>query len=588
MCDRICAKLLLLVSVVFVAAPLCAAQPTPAPRPTPTSNSLPVVSPDGSLIAFTSNRSGTSDVYVIAVDGSGERRLTETAEVEGNLAWSRNGKVLFAIFKDEVSRLYEIDPVSRNQRELAQVPGRGPTLSHDGKRLVYMAGTWTATRLMVAGGDGTNPRQINDGSSIAWNNHWSPNGKRIAFTGRDDPKSELAVFVVNADGSSMRHLTRIPPEEGGGQWPVWSPDGRRLAIQVNSRTQKGSAHIWIVEAATGAAHKIGTHSEAYLDETPSWFPDGKRIAFQSNRTGKMEVWVMSDDGSGARQITGKPSAPGQEADRYATLPVACRNGKRIFFTSERDGRPQLYSMKSDGSDERRVTDLKSIDIAPDCGRNTEAVLFLFLSSENSPAGISLIRPDGAARRALPTDKDVRWPRLSPDGKRVVFTAKNDAGASTIFTMNIDGAVVRPFPSGLEQAWDPAWAPDGRQLAFAAYPDDFKHLDTMMSEVFVSDSDGQHRRLLARVPGLLQLPRWSFDGKYLAYQTHAGGSDANVVVIDVASGEVKTVTHHDRPYLDEAPAWLPDGRLLFQSNRTGRFEVWVMNADGSGQRQLTGR
>jgi Tol biopolymer transport system component len=168
-----------------------------------------------------------------------------------------------------------------------------------------MAGTWMASKLTISAADGSGPKEITDGSSIAWNSQWSPDGKMIAFTGRDDPKGELAVYLMNADGSSVRHLTHVAPEEGGAQVARWSPDGTRLAFQVNSRTQKGSAHVWIIDLATGATRKLASHSEAYLDETPSWFPDGKRLAFQSNRTGTMEVWVMNADGSGARQLTGK-------------------------------------------------------------------------------------------------------------------------------------------------------------------------------------------------------------------------------------------------------------------------------------------
>jgi len=281
------------------------AQQSTSPLPPVQNGSLPVVSPDGSRIAFTSNRGGADDVFVISANSRNERQLTHTRESEGNLAWTANGKqILFSIFKDDTSHLYGIDPDGKNQRELASVQGRAPTLSPDGQRLLYMAGTWTATRLMVSALDGTNAQQITDGSSIAWNNHWSPDGKLIAFTGRNDPKGELAVFVMNADGSSRRQVTHIPAEEGGAQWPVWSTDGRRLAIQVNNRTQKNSAHIWIVDVATGEAQKIAAHVQPYLDETPSWFPDGKRIAFQSNRTGKMEVWLMNADGSAVKQVTG--------------------------------------------------------------------------------------------------------------------------------------------------------------------------------------------------------------------------------------------------------------------------------------------
>ena len=280
------------------------AQQAATPTPTPAIESgLPSVSPDGKHIAFTSNRGGTDDLFVIAADGTGERQLTHTPEEESFPQWTADSKqILFSVLTNDTSHLYAIDMDGRNQREIASVPGRTPMLSPNGRRLVYTAGTWRATRLMVSTLDGSKAQQITDGSSIAWNNHWSPDGKRIAFTGRNTPNGVLAVYVMNADGSERRQVTHIAPEEGGAQWPVWSPDGRQLAIQVDS-LKAHTAHIWIVDIAMGAARKLAAHDQPYLDETPSWFPDGKRIAFQSDRTGRMEIWVMSVDGSGQRQVT---------------------------------------------------------------------------------------------------------------------------------------------------------------------------------------------------------------------------------------------------------------------------------------------
>jgi Tol biopolymer transport system component len=244
-------------------------------------------------------------LYVIGVSGRGEKRLTNTPETEAGLQWSANGKeIVYSVRTDSASSIHAIDPKGKHARALGTVTGRAPMLAPDGAHVVAMAGTWTATQLIVSALDGSHARAITDGSSIAWNNHWSPDGTRIAFTGRNQPDGELAVFVMNADGTGRRQVTMIPPEEGGAQWPVWSPDGRSIAVQVNSRLKKGSAHIWIVNVASGEGRKLAAHDDAFLDETPSWFPDGKRIAFQSNRTGRMEVWVMNADGTGAQQVTG--------------------------------------------------------------------------------------------------------------------------------------------------------------------------------------------------------------------------------------------------------------------------------------------
>ncbi len=277
-----------------------------AQTPPPANGSLPVVSPDGKYIVFTGERDGQEDIYVIKPDGSGEHRLTKTPEVEGNLAWSRDGKVLYSTFdkNTNLSTFYAMDRDGQHRRELARVPGRGPVLSPDGKHLLYMAGDWRNTKLMLGDRDGSNAKQITDGTSNAWNTHFSPDGKRIAYTGTDPATKELAIVVMNIDGSAPRVVTHFSHDDGRAQGPVWSPDGKRIAVQANSNTQEHSAHIWVVDIATGAATKLTAHTEPWLDETPFWFPDAKHIAFQSNRNGRMEVWTMNADGTGLKQVTG--------------------------------------------------------------------------------------------------------------------------------------------------------------------------------------------------------------------------------------------------------------------------------------------
>jgi Tol biopolymer transport system component len=166
-----------------------AASSAPAPI---INGGLPEVSPDGLHIAFVSNRAGNDDLFVISTNGTGEVQLTHTPEHESPEGWARDGKrTLFSVFTNDTTRLYGIDLEGKDQHQLGSVAGRAPTLSPDRKRLLYMAGTWTAMRLMVSELDGSNGQQITDGSSIAWNSHWSPDGKRIAFTGRNDRRANL-------------------------------------------------------------------------------------------------------------------------------------------------------------------------------------------------------------------------------------------------------------------------------------------------------------------------------------------------------------------------------------------------------------
>lgn len=262
---------------------------------------LPAVSPDGKRIAFETDRSGKTELRVIAVDGSAERVVV--GSVDGPIAWTRNGRrLLFTRAQGDESDLYEIAPDGTHQRHIARLQGRSPTLSPNGKRVVYMAGTWSQTKLTVSNLDGSNPILISDGQTPAWNPYWSPDGSKIAFTGSSPGEQGLNIFIVNADGTDRRQLTHFAKDSGSAQWPVWSPDGKHLAIQANG-PEKGKARIWLVDVATGQSRVIADHESAYLDETPSWFPDRRKLAIQSDRTGRMEVWVISIDGSHQRQLT---------------------------------------------------------------------------------------------------------------------------------------------------------------------------------------------------------------------------------------------------------------------------------------------
>jgi Tol biopolymer transport system component len=279
--------------------------PAGAQSPAPMRNGeLPAISPDGAQIAFESDRSGATGLYLVGVDGAGTRNLVpDVGESSGPPVWSADGRHLrYATAAGGVGQLYEVDVRSGSRRLVATVPGRGPTLSPDRRHILFMAGPYTSTTLMVADLNGAHAHPVSVGAATAWMPQWSPDGRRIAFTGRSGATDELKIFLVNADGSGLRQVTYLPPEAGNAQWSVWSPDGNRLAIQVD-RAREGDARIWLVELATGEAHPIGRHDHAWLDETPSWFPDGGRLAIQSNRTGRMEVWVMNADGSGERQVT---------------------------------------------------------------------------------------------------------------------------------------------------------------------------------------------------------------------------------------------------------------------------------------------
>ena len=271
------------------------------PAPAPNHGSAPSISPDGSKIAFLSERDGATDIFVVGADGTGEIRLTRTPEEESQPGWSSDGKRLwFTTFADGTSHIYSIGPDGKDRKLLGTVPGRALRLSRDGRTILYWTGTWTSMKMFASNLDGSGEKQLTEGSGVVWGARWSPDGKQIAF-GDKDAKGNLHVFVIAADGSGRRQVTGLENADLREQMPAWSPDGARLAVQAGSKGEP--AHIWIVDVATGQGRKLAAHAEAYQDEVPAWFPDGKRIAFQSDRTGRMEIWVMNADGRQPRQVT---------------------------------------------------------------------------------------------------------------------------------------------------------------------------------------------------------------------------------------------------------------------------------------------
>lgn len=267
---------------------------------------LPSVSPSGQAIAFLSNRSGTNDIYLTSPDGAHLIRLTNNAAMESAPFWSAGDRVVFSVWADNASTVYAASENAIEPKIIGKSNGRSPIISPDGKKLIYSAGQFPSLHIEESDLDGSGVRQLSKVPSSQFNAVYSPDQKLIAFA-RADSTRQLQVFVMNADGTGERQLTRFSADDGSPQWPAWSPDGSRLAIQSGRYNRnapaENTAHIWIIDVKSGGATKLAAHSRPYLDETPSWFPDGKRIAFQSDRSGRMEIWVMNADGTAPVQIT---------------------------------------------------------------------------------------------------------------------------------------------------------------------------------------------------------------------------------------------------------------------------------------------
>jgi Tol biopolymer transport system component len=214
-------------------------------------NADAILSSDGRRIAFTSNRSGASEIWVMGHDGSSPTQLTHAEGGGSGPDWSPAG-----------------DRIAFNS-------------SRDGGGIFSMAS------------DGSDVRRISPKGLGASGPSWSPDGMRIAFTSGEESHSH--VWVMGADGSNPVRLTT---ERGpGNEHPEWSPDGQWIAFN-SWRNREASSDIWIIRADGSEERRLTSGPE--MEEYPRWSPDGTRILFT---VGNAALFTMAADGSDRRQVT---------------------------------------------------------------------------------------------------------------------------------------------------------------------------------------------------------------------------------------------------------------------------------------------
>jgi TolB protein len=184
-------------------------------------------SPDGKHIAFTSNRDGTYNLYVMNADGSNVRQLTYEKDptVTYMPSWS-GGRIVFG-FHGEKPCMASISPNGKNFKILGE--GHDPCISPDGRKIAFTDSDGNGWCVFVCDADGSNRRQITYGTNQmgAVYPNWSPDGEKIVYA--NQVGEALEQFVCDADGRNIRQLTQL----GKITCPAaWSPDGKWISLRV--------------------------------------------------------------------------------------------------------------------------------------------------------------------------------------------------------------------------------------------------------------------------------------------------------------------------------------------------------------------
>lgn len=281
-------------------------------------DSDPAWSPDGARIAFTSNRAGNKDIYVMNPDGSNVKQLTSDPfallywarnAVDKQPSWSPDSKhIAFSSGRDNIywtrvtDSIFVMNTDGSGVTRLSEVysDAGSAVWSPDGRRIAFESNSDGPWDIVAMDALGSTPAFLTHNEGNSYLPSWSPDGNKIAFV--SDRTGTEQIYVMNADGSNVVQLTNTIEHHYN---PVWSPDGNRIVYIV----QPGSGHSQIyVMNADGSQPTQITHARAD-SQSPAWSPDGKRLAFSSNRGGDSDVWriyVMNVDGSNVVQLTGTP------------------------------------------------------------------------------------------------------------------------------------------------------------------------------------------------------------------------------------------------------------------------------------------
>jgi TolB protein len=253
---------------------------------------------------------------------------------------------------------------------------------------------------------------------------------------------------------------------------------------------------------------------------------------------------------------------------------------RIAFVSSRSGFKEIYVMDYDGKNQRKLTSVGDIAIAPNWSPVPGDDRIAYTAFRAAGRQIEILSAGGDPQPRFQQSGSANgFASWSPDGKFIVYSSYRD-GDSEIYWANADGSDARRLTNSRGIDTSPNINPaTGRQIAFISTRGGSPELYTM-------DSDGTNVQRITDEGGDVQNPAYSPDGSMIAFawqKSRTGSFD--IYVFDIRMRKFSQLTSGSGS--NERPSWAPDGKhIAFTSNRTGTSQIYAMTVDGKKVLQLT--
>ena len=448
----------------------------------------PVWSPDGSRIAFSSDREGNDDLFVIDRRGGRPEQLTWHSADDQLACWADDGENLLFTSNRESTQpfLYRTRKNHPHPSVLIQERVLGAALSPDGGWICWVKGytPWWRKHYRGSASRELWLRRVGGGENVmltTWHGDddlpmWSPDGKGIYYISEGED-STANVWKIGVD------LTADPPRPVGKPEQLtrhgeWSVENASLSANGENIAYERHGKIWVFPTTGGETTELSltalsddkwnpirevTHTRGADDFALS--PEEDQIAFSVHG----EIFVMEiEDGEGTDYIRRITRTPARERNV-----VWSPDGETIYFESDQQGNVDIMAVRSTDEEEKRLsrsrktetvrlTDSPENDRSPAPSPDGKQVAFL--------RGIGYawtMKTDGTGEKRILDSPDVLYTRWSPDSKWIAISQSNLGSLEDVFVFAADGSgdSYNISRSPMDD-YSPYWTEDGERLAWA--------------------------------------------------------------------------------------------------------------------------
>jgi len=266
---------------------------------------------------------------------------------------------------------------------------------------------------------------------------------------------------------------------------------------------------------------------------------GSKVIFVSDRTGHKEIWSMDYDGSNQKQLTSYRS--------ISTFPCVSPDGSKVAFTSYAQGTPKIFIHSTDTGRKLPFYNQAASLNAPSDFTPDGKLLMLYSTAAGGYSQIYSANIDGSNLKRISYDRTIDVePKVNPKtGNDIVFVSGR-SGLPQIYRMNMDGADIVRLTTGEGEAVNPSWSPDGQRIAFAWT----RGFEPGSYNIFIMDVASRNTVQLTHGAGRNENPVWAPDGVHIVFSSKRGRG--NQIFTMLADGtQVKQLTTQGN---NEKPVW----------------------------------